>query len=76
MTLEALEMKISQLREQPLVLLCRDPSGKEREMTLMECTRTGSTYIHVICDGLDKLLEDELPKIERGIAAERKEAIL
>lgn len=60
MTLDKLQQQIQQFRTQPLLLICRTPAGKERAMTLEECHRTGSTYVHIAADDLDKLLETEL----------------
>lgn len=75
-TLAELERGINEIRRRPLILLCKTPDGRERKMSLEECATTGSTYIHLCAgndlDDLDKLLEDELPKIGRGTAAERK----
>lgn len=60
MTVEKLEKTIAELRSWPLLLLCRTRRGKEKIMTLEECRRTGSSYIHVVTDDLDQLLESEL----------------
>lgn len=60
MTLKELERKIEVLRSEPLVLLCRTPAGKEQVMTMQRCKETGSTFIHVVLDDLDVLLEREL----------------
>ena len=58
--MEELEQKIAQLRSQPLLLVCRTPKGREQVMSLEECRRTGSIYIHVVADDLDALLSAEL----------------
>lgn len=60
MTAEKLEKSIAELRSRPLLLLCRTRRGNEKIMTLEECRRTGSSYIHVVTDDLDQLLESEL----------------
>ncbi len=55
-----LSRAVRELQARPLVLLCRTPAGKVRCMGLSECIRTGSTFIQVVVDELDKLLEEEL----------------
>ena len=60
MTVEKLEKTIAELRSRPLRLLCRTRRGKEQIMTPAECRRTGSSYIYVVTDDLDQLLESEL----------------
>ena len=60
MTLGELEKSIAELRSRPLLLVCRDWKGRERIMTLEECRRTGSVYIHIAADDLDALLSAEL----------------
>ena len=60
MEIKKLEQRISELRSRPLLLVCRDTNGREKVMTPEECRRTGSTYIHVAADDLDKLLSAEL----------------
>ena len=72
MTVKELEAQVAELRARPLLLLCRTPSGENRTMTVSECAETGSAFLHVVCDDLDALLENELTRIERGTAAERK----
>lgn len=75
MTLKELEKEINQLRDRPLILLCRTPGGKEKKMTVAECVTTGSTFIHVCAendlDKLDKLLEYGLAHIEAVDPKER-----
>ncbi len=51
---------VRELQARPLVLLCQTPAGKVCCMGLSECIRTGSTFIQVVIDELDKLLEEEL----------------
>lgn len=60
MTIAELEQRILELRSRPLLLVCRDRKGREKVMTLEECRRTGSVYVHVAADDLDVLLEAEL----------------
>lgn len=60
MTIAELEQRIAELRSRPLLLVCRDRKGREKVMTLEECRRTGSVYIHVADDDLDALLAAEL----------------
>ena len=60
MTAAELEKSIAELRSRSLLLVCRTPKGREKVMTLEECRRTGSTYIHVAVDDLDALLSAEL----------------
>ena len=60
MTIIELERRIAELRSRPLLLVCRDGKGRERIMTLEECRRTGSVYIHIVADGLDEVLAAEL----------------
>ena len=60
MTLEELEKAIAELRSHPLLLVCRDRKGRQKVMTLEECRRTVSVYIHVAADDLDALLAAEL----------------
>lgn len=60
MTIEELERRIAELRSRPLLLVCRDRKGRERIMTLEECRRTSSVYIHIAADDLDALLSAEL----------------
>ena len=60
MTIAELEQRIAELRSRPLLLVCRDRKGREKVMTLEECRRTGSVYIHVAADDLDALLSAEL----------------
>ena len=60
MTLGELEKSIAELRSRPLLLVCRDWKGRERIMTLEECRRTSSVYIHIAADDLDALLSAEL----------------
>ena len=64
MPMDNLQQRIQQLRAQPLLLICRTPKGKEQVMTVEECRRTGSTYVHVAVDELDKLLAAELGRTE------------
>lgn len=49
-----------ELRSRPLLVVCRTPTGKERVMTVEECRRTGSIFLHVAADDLDALLGAEL----------------
>lgn len=60
MTIDELEKMVEKLRSRPLLLLCKTPKGKEKLMTLEECRRTGSRYIHLAADDLDRLLAAEL----------------
>ena len=60
MTADELERAIQRLRARPLLLVCRTPKGEERVMTPEECRRTGSVYVHIVADDLDKLLAVEL----------------
>lgn len=60
MTIVELEQQIAELRSRPLLLVCRNGKGRERIMTLEECRRTGSVYIHIAADDLDTLLLAEL----------------
>lgn len=60
MTIAELEQRIAELRSTPLLLVCRDRKGREKVMTLAECRRTGSIFIHVAVDDLDALLAAEL----------------
>ena len=60
MTAAELEKSIAELRSRPLLLVCRDKKGRQKVMTLDECRRTGSVYIHVAADDLDVLLSAEL----------------
>ena len=60
MATEELNRQIAQLRSQPLLVVCRTPKGREQVMTLEECRRTGSIYIHVAANDLDELLSGEL----------------
>ena len=60
MTVKELEEQIQQLRTGPLLLICRTPAGKEQAMSVRECIETGSRFLHVAVDELDKLLEQEL----------------
>ncbi len=60
MTIIELERRIAELRSRPLLLVCRDGKGRERIMTLEECRRTGSVYIHIVADDLDGFLTAEL----------------
>lgn len=60
MTVAELEKKIEQLRARPLLVVCRGAKGREQIMTLEECRRTGSAYLHVAADELDQLLSEEL----------------
>lgn len=67
MTTVELEASIARLREQPLTVLCVTTTGKARIMTIKECVETGSEFVHVVCNELDKLLETELPRVERRL---------
>lgn len=58
--LEELETRIVQLRARPLTLLCRTPDGQRRVMTVRECVETRSSFIHIISDDLDQLLDDAI----------------
>lgn len=60
MEIMELEQRIAELRSRPLLLVCRDPKGRQKVMTPEECRRTGSSYIHVAADDLDALLSAEL----------------
>lgn len=60
MTAKELEEQIRQLRAAPLVLICRTPTGREQAMSVQECMETGSRFLHVAVDELDKLLGQEL----------------
>ena len=63
MTAAELENEIAQLRARPLMLLCRTPSGKIQVMTVRECVETRASFVHIVADDLDMLLETELPHI-------------
>ena len=60
MMLEELEKRIADLRSRSLLLVCQDKKGRQKVMTLEECRRTRSTYIHVVANDLDELLSAEL----------------
>ena len=60
MTIVELEQQIAELCSRPLLLVYRDRKGHKKIMTLEECRRTGSSYIHVVTDDLDALLSAEL----------------
>lgn len=60
MTVVELEQQIAALREAPLLLMCRTPSGRTQRMSVGECVETGSAFIHIAADELDKLLEQTL----------------
>ena len=60
MTIAELEQRILELRSRPLLLVCRDRKGREKVMTLEECRRTGSVFLYVAADDLDKFLGSEL----------------
>lgn len=60
MSITELEQRISELRSRPLLLVCQDAKGCQKIMTLEECRRTGSIFLHVAADDLDKLLGAEL----------------
>lgn len=60
MEITELEQRISELRSRPLLLVCRDRKGCERIMTPAECCQTGSVFLHVAADDLDKFLGAEL----------------
>lgn len=60
MTVAELERQIAVLREAPLLLMCRTPSGITQRMSVRECVETGSAFIHIAADELDKLLEQTL----------------
>ena len=60
MTQEELDKYIAELRSRPLLLVCRDRKGREGIMTLEECRRTGSIFLHIAADDLDALLAGEL----------------
>ena len=60
MGIEELNRKIAQLRSRPLLVVCRTPKGREQVMSLEECRRSKSIYIHVAADDLDALLSAEL----------------
>ena len=60
MTAEELEHRILALRSRPLLLVCRDGKGRQKIMSLEECRRTGSVYVHTAADDLDALLSAEL----------------
>ena len=60
MTNAELEQRIAELRRRPLLLVCRDRKGLEKVMTVEECRRTGSAFLHVAADDLDALLGAEL----------------
>ncbi len=60
MTIAELEQRIAELRSRPLLLVCRDRKGREKVMTLAECRRTGSFFLHIAADSLDALLSAEL----------------
>ncbi len=60
MTIEELERRIAELRSRPLLLVCRTSRGKEQTMSLRECVKSGSTFLHIAADDLDALLSAEL----------------
>lgn len=60
MTIAELEQRIAELRSRPLLVVCWDRKGREKVMTLEECRRTGSVFLHVAADDLDALLSAEL----------------
>ena len=66
MTAEELEQRILALRSRPLLLVCRDGKGRQKIMSLEECRRTGSVYVHTAADDLDALLSAELGALARG----------
>ncbi len=76
MTIEELERRIAELRSRPLLLVCRDRKGRERIMTLEECRRTSSVYIHIAADDLDALLSAELGALARGDGFGRLDALV
>ena len=69
--LEALEERIAAIRSRPLVLLCRTPSGEEKPMSVAECVKTGSVYLHTVIgadlDDLDALLASALKNISSSL---------
>lgn len=60
MELAELEREVARLCRQPPTLVCAGPDGRERLMSLRECVRTGSRFIHLARDSLDELLAAEL----------------
>lgn len=75
MTPEELEKRIAQLRARPLKLLCRTQGGKIQVMTVRECVETRSRFIHIVADDIDRLLEDEMPNIERGTDRRKEKTV-
>ena len=55
-----LEQRIKQIRNKPLLVLCRMPNGRERVLSVDDCIRSGGRYIHVVEDELDATLAEVL----------------
>ena len=55
-----LEQRVAEIRASTLRMICKPPYGELRIMTLDECRRTGSSYVHIVEDELDALLSAEL----------------
>lgn len=60
MTLEQIEAEAARIRGQPVKIMCLGQDSKQHILTIAECVRTGSRYIHVVDDALDKFLDDTL----------------
>lgn len=55
-----LESKVAEIRGRPLQVIGITSTGKARTMTVRECWKTKSKFLHVADDELDALLGAEL----------------
>lgn len=60
MEIAELEQRIAEIRSRSLLAVCVMPNGKRKTMTVQECAKTGSKFVHIAADELDELLGAEL----------------
>ena len=60
MTQIELEQRISEIRSKPLMVVCQTRTGSTSVMSVQDCVKTGSQFIHIAADALDALLDQAL----------------
>lgn len=60
MTQIELEKRIAEIRSKPLMVVCKTCSGFTSVMSVQDCIKTGSQFIHIAADELDVLLDQAL----------------
>lgn len=60
MTQIELEKRIAEIRSKPLMVVCKTRTGFISVMSVQDCIKTGSQFIHIAADELDVLLDQAL----------------